>query len=415
MTRLTQADCVALDQNDALREFRDEFIVSPEGVYLDGNSLGLLTHAARDRVRTLVEQEWAIDAVQAWHKRDWVHLPERLGARLARLVGAHADEVTVADSTSVNLFKLAVACCRANAAGKRRKIVTELGNFPTDLYILQGLTDLLGSNLELRAVPREQVLNAIDGDTALVVLTHVHYKSADMFDMAAVTRLAHQHGALMLWDLCHSVGALPVDLGGADVDVAVGCGYKYLNGGPGAPAFLYVKRELHGRLQPSITGWMGHADPFEFGDDYRPAADIRRHRSGTPGVLGLAALDGSLSVFDRVDMQAVRHKSVRLTELFIQLVEQECAGHGLSLATPRDAAKRGSHVSFQHDHGYEIMRALIARNVVGDFRAPDAIRFGFTPLYIRHVDVWSAVAALRNVLETGAWQQAEYKIRHAVT
>lgn len=413
MMKLTLADCEALDRTDPLRDFRDEFVLMPQRIYLDGNSLGLLTHTARQRVRAAIDEEWATDAVQGWHVHDWMSLPDRLGARIARLIGAHADEVTVADSTSINVFKLAASCLRAD--GTRRKIVTELGNFPTDLYVLQGLADLMSPDVELRAVPRENVLDAIDADTALVVLTHVHYKSAEIFDLAEVTRRAHEAGALVLWDLCHSVGALPVALGSAGADFAVGCSYKYLNGGPGAPAFLYVRRDLQERYRPAISGWLGHANPFEFGDQYRPAAGVRRHRCGTPGILSHAALDGSLATFDRVDMQAVRRKSLQLTELFIDLVERECAGHPLTLATPRAVERRGSHVSFQHEHGYEIMQALIARGVVGDFRAPDIMRFGFTPLYTRYVDVWEAVAILREILESGCWQEADYRVRRAVT
>lgn len=413
MIRPTLVDCEALDRTDPLRELRDEFILAPQQIYLDGNSLGLLTHAAGKRVREVIDNEWARDAVQGWHVHDWMGLPDRLGARIARLIGAQADEVTVADSTSINVFKLAASCLRAG--GPRRKIVTELGNFPTDLYVLQGLTELLSPAVELCAVPREQVLDAIDSDTALVVLTHVHYKSAEMFDLAEVTRRVHDKGARVLWDLCHSVGALPIALNDVAADFAVGCTYKYLNGGPGAPAFIYVKRDLQDRYRPAISGWLGHADPFEFGDDYRPAAGVRRHRCGTPGILSHAALDGSLGVFDRVDMQAVRRKSIQLTELFIELVEHECAGYPLTLATPRSAEQRGSHVSFRHENGYEIMQALIARGVIGDFRAPDIMRFGFTPLYTRYSDVWRAVAILRDILQSGCWQQADYRIRRAVT
>lgn len=413
MTSLTLADCAALDRTDALRHLREEFTLLPGRIYLDGNSLGLLTRGARERVRVTIEEEWGRDAIKGWHTRDWISLPERLGARIARLIGARADEVTVADSTSINLFKLAAACCRA--AGSRRKIVTELGNFPTDLYVLQGLRDLLGPAMELRAVPREELLAAIDDATALVVLTHVHYKTAEMFDMQQLTRHAHAHGAAILWDLSHSVGALPVALDAAAVDFAVGCTYKYLNGGPGAPAFLYVRRDLHQQVPAGIAGWLGHSDPFEFSDEYVPAQGIRRHRCGTPGIIGLAALDGSLAIFDDVDMQVVRHKSLRLTQLFIDLVEQECSGHGLSLVTPSAPERRGSHVSIRHEHGYEIMQALIAHEVIGDFRAPDVMRFGFTPLYTRHADCWEAVARLREVLENGSWQQADYRVRRAVT
>jgi kynureninase len=413
MTALTLTDCEAWDRADTLAPLREEFVLTEERIYLDGNSLGLLTTAARERVRGAVEYEWGMDAIKGWHTHDWMGLPERLGARIARLIGAQADEVTVADSTSINLFKLAASCCRAH--GKRCKIVTELGNFSTDLYVLQGLRDLLGPQVQLCAVPRDEIVSAIDRDTALVVLTHVHYKTAELFDLAEITRHAHAQGASILWDLSHSVGALPVTLNAARVDFAIGCTYKYLNGGPGAPAFLYVRKDLQQRMPPGIAGWLGHANPFDFYDDFQPADGIRRHHCGTPGILGLSALDGSLSVFDQVDMQVVRQKSLRLTQLFMDLVAQECSGYGLSVVTPRSPERRGSHVSLRHEHGYEIMQALIAREVIGDFRAPDVMRFGFTPLYTRYVDCWTAVARLRAVLESGCWQEADYRIRRAVT
>ena len=411
---LGRADCESLDRSDPLRHVRSRFVLTENQIYLDGNSLGLLTHAARERLRETIEDEWGTSAIQCWRMHDWIDLPDRLGSRIARLIGARTDEVTVADSTSVNLFKLAAACFRGTA-GARRTIVTELGNFSTDLYVLRGLRDLLGGQVELRAVPRSEVLSAIDEQTALVVLTHVHYKSGEMFDMSRITEHAHEHGALMLWDLSHSVGALPVELNAANVDLAVGCTYKYLNGGPGAPAFLYVRKDLQERIPPGIAGWLGHANPFEFCDDFRAAAGIRRHRSGTPGILGLAALGGSLDAFDGVDMQIVRRKSLQLGDLFIALVEQECAGHGLKLVTPRAHELRGSHVSLRHENGYEVMQALIARDVVGDFRAPDVMRFGFTPLYTRYVDCWEAVACLRQILESGCWREPSYSVRGAVT
>jgi kynureninase len=414
MTALTLADCEARDRTDPLAPLREQFLLTPGRIYLDGNSLGLLTRAARERIRATVEDEWGVDAIKGWHTRDWMGLPDRVGARIARLIGARADEVTVADSTSINLFKLAASCLRAGN-GSRRKIVTELGNFSTDVYVLQGLRDLLGPQVQLCAVPREEVVAAIDRDTALVVLTHVHYKTSELFDLAEITRHAHAQGASMLWDLSHSVGALPVHLNAARVDFAIGCTYKYLNGGPGAPAFLYVRKDLQEQLPAGIAGWLGHSKPFDFCDDFEPAAGMRRHHCGTPGILGQASLDGSLSVFDQVDMQAVRQKSLQLTQLFIDLVEQECAGHGLSVVTPRSPERRGSHVSLRHEHGYEIMQALIAREVIGDFRAPDVVRFGFTPLYTSYVDCWHAVSRLRDVLESGSWQVADYRVRRAVT
>ena len=410
---MTRAACEALDREDPLAGRRAAFILDDACIYLDGNSLGPLTRAARSRVVEVMDREWGPDLIKGWNVHGWIDLPRRLGARIAPLIGARAADVVVADSTSVNLFKLAAAYLRQ--AGPRRKIVTELGNFPTDLYILQGLAELLPGVIKLCAVPREAVLEAIDDSTALVVLTHVHYKTAEMFDLAAVTARAHAHGAAMLWDLSHSVGAVPVELGACRADLAVGCTYKYLNGGPGAPAFLYVRPDLQARLGPGIAGWLGHAAPFEFGDDYRPAPGVARQLAGTPGILGMAALDGSLDLFDGLDLATLRAKSLKLTGLFIELVEARCARHGLALVTPRDPARRGSHVSFAHPEGYGIVQALIARGVTGDFRAPDILRFGFTPLYTRFVDAWDAVEALVAVLEGGEWQRPEHRERRAVT
>jgi kynureninase len=324
----------------------------------------------------------------------WFTLPDRLGARIAPLVGADASEVVVADSTSVNLFKLAGSA--ALGRGRRRRIVTELGNFPTDLYLINSLAALSGGTIEVVAVPREQVLDAIDGDTFLVVLTHVHYKTGEMFDMRAVTERAHAAGARILWDLSHSVGAVPLELAAHRVDFAVGCTYKYLNGGPGSPAFLYVRRDQQDGLQPVLAGWMGHKAPFEFTDDYTPGEGVSRHRCGTPAILSHAALDGALGAIEGIDMQVVREKSVRLTELFIRQVEAG-SGTGLCLVSPRDPASRGSHVSFTHPRGYELMQALIAAGVIGDFRAPDVVRFGFTPLYLSYAEVWDAAERLRSL------------------
>lgn len=413
MAGITRADCEALDRADPLGPLYAEFMLPAGCIYLDGNSLGPLTRGARRRVLAAMDEEWAQDLIRSWNTHDWIGLPDRLGARIAPLIGAPAADVVVVDSTSVNLFKLAAAYARTTAP--RCSIVTELGNFPTDLYVLQGLAELLGPAVELRAVPRADLSAAICDGTSLVVLTHVHYKSAEMFDLAAVTAQAHAHGAAILWDLSHSVGAVPVALEAARADLAVGCTYKYLNGGPGSPAFLYVRRDLQQRLGAGIAGWLGHAQPFEFADDYRPAGGVTRQRAGTPGILGMAALDGSLEVFARTDIAAIRAKSLQLTGLFIELVERRCAGFGLALATPREPARRGSHVSFAHPEAYAIMQALIARGVIGDFRAPDLLRFGFTPLYTRHVDVWDAVTALADVLARDEWRRAEHRQKRAVT
>lgn len=409
----SRAECETRDAQDALAGRRAKFALDPAVIYLDGNSLGPLTHTAARRVEGMLHGEWGRDLIKSWNVHGWIDLPKRLGAKIARLIGAKPEEVLVADSTSINLFKLAAAATRGR--GTRRRIVSETGNFPTDLYVLQGLTQLSGGATELVVVPRERLLEAINEDTFLVVLTHVHYKSGECFDMKAVTARAHAVGARMLWDLSHSVGALPVDLGASGADFAVGCTYKYLNGGPGSPAFLYVRSDLHASVEPVLTGWMGHDAPFEFSDDYRPATGMTRHRCGTPSLLAFASLEGALEAFDDLDLDDARRKSIELTELFVAIVEAGGAPAGLRLASPRESARRGSHVVFAHADGYAIMQALIARGVIGDFRAPNLLRFGFAPLYVRYVDVWDAAEALRTVVESGSYRTSPGSVRAAVT
>lgn len=409
----TRASFVARDRTDPLAHTRDAFSLPPGVIYLDGNSLGALPKATAARVADMVERQWGTDLIRSWNTHDWIGAAARVGRKIAPLVGAEPDEVIVTDSTSVNLFKLA-----SGAVGlrpDRRVILTESGNFPTDLYILQGLQRLLGDRVDLRICDRKDLPAAIDGDTAAVILTHVHYKTGECWPMAEITARAHDAGALALWDLSHSAGALPIDLDGARADMAVGCGYKYFNGGPGAPSFVFVARRWQARLDTPLSGWMGHAAPFDFSDDYRPAADIRRQLCGTPGMLSLTALESGVDGFAGIDMVALSAKGHALSDLFISLVESRCAGHGLRLASPREAGQRGSHVSFSHPMGYAIMQALIARGVIGDFRAPDILRFGFTPLYLSFTEVWDAVEILREVLETSAYLERRFSQRSAVT
>jgi kynureninase len=409
----SRAAAVERDRNDALSHTRDAFDLPRGVIYLDGNSLGALPKATATRVADLVQRQWGSDLIRGWNTHDWIGAAARVGGKIAPLVGARPDEVIVADSTSVNLFKLVSGALSLRPG--RRVILTEPGNFPTDLYILQGLQRLLGERVELRIRSREDLPGAIGADTAAVVLTHVHYKSSLCWPMAEITARAHEAGALAVWDLSHSAGALPVDLNGAQADLAVGCGYKYLNGGPGAPSFVFVARRWQERIETPLTGWMGHAALFEFDDAYLPAGDIRRQLCGTPGMLGLAALESGVDGFAGIDMTALSAKGRALGDLFIERVEACCAGHGLSLASPRDAGRRGSHVSFSHPMGYAIMQALIARGVIGDFRAPDILRFGFTPLYLSFTDVWDAVEILREVLDTGIYRAPRFSVRAAVT
>jgi kynureninase len=415
MTVLQQTiDAVrAQDAADPLARFRERFVTPPGLIYLDGNSLGMLPRHAPERMRAVVEDEWGALLIRGWNAAGWISLPRRVGARVATLIGAHDDEVVCADSTSINLFK-ALSTALALRPG-RTKIVSTADNFPTDLYMAQGLTALLNDGHALAMTPAESIADAIDDDTAVVMLTHVNYKSGRMFDMAAITAAAHARGALAIWDLAHSAGALPVDLNAAGADFAIGCGYKYLNGGPGAPAFVYVARRHHNAAIQPLTGWLGHAAPFEFSSDYRPAPGIDQFVCGTPPVLSLAALECGVELLQEAGIDAIRAKSMALTDLFIARVEARCAGHGLALASPRNAAERGSQVSFAHPDGYAIMQALIADGVIGDFRAPDILRFGFAPLYNSYEDAWRAADALADVLATRRWDQSHFKARKAVT
>ena len=402
----------AWDAADPLRGFRDRFVLPDGVIYLDGNSLGALPAVTAARLAETATAQWGQGLIRSWNAHDWIGAPARVGAKIARLIGAAPHEVVVADSTSVNLYKLIHAAVRRQAG--RSVILAEPGNFPTDLYIAQGAAAVM-PGVALRVLPIDQLLDAIDANTALVMLTHVHYKSGAMHDMAAITRRAHAAGALVLWDLSHSAGAVEVDVGGVGADLAVGCGYKYLNGGPGAPAFLFVAERHQAALQSPLTGWMGHAAPFDFVDDYQPADGVERFLCGTPSVLAMAALEAGIDQFEGADMAAVTAKAQQLCSLFIAQVEERCAGFGLTLATPRDAAARGSHIAFRHPDAYPIMQALIERGVIGDFRAPDILRCGFTPLYLGFEDVWRAVETLHDVLATEAWRDARFQTRSRVT
>ncbi|HKW82858.1 MAG TPA: kynureninase [Burkholderiaceae bacterium] len=431
----TRQDCLALDRADPLAALRDAFDLPDGVIYLDGNSLGVLPKEAPARLASVIRNEWGTDLIRSWNSAGWIDLPQRIGDKIARLVGAGANELIVGDSTSVNLYKVlsaAATLVRADAPGSRRVILSERSNFPTDLYIADSVAKAHG--FELQLIEADEIEARLDERLAILMLTHVNYRSGRVLDMAALTRKAHAAGAVAIWDLCHSAGALPVELTSSDADFAVGCSYKYLNGGPGAPAFAWAHPRHTARmdreqLRQPLSGWLGHAAPFEFTPDYQPAAGIRRFMCGTPPVLSLAALECGVDVFEQSEafggMAALRAKSLALTSLFIELVEQRCAGLGLELATPRDTAVRGSQVSFgRAEGGYAVMQALIARGVIGDFRAgdanasvvsPDLLRFGFTPLYTRFVDVWDAVEHLHAVLESGEWREQRFNQKAAVT
>lgn len=382
----------------------------PEGItYLDGNSLGPMPIHAAERVAAMMRDEWADMLITGWNRAGWYVQPRRVGDRIARLIGAGEGQVVMGDTLSIKVFQALSAALALNPS--RRVILTDDGNFPSDLYVAQGLARVMGA--ELRVVAPEEVVAAITPDLAVLMLTEVDYRTGRRHDMAALTAQAHAAGALTVWDLAHSAGAVDVDLLGADADFAVGCTYKYLNGGPGAPAFIWVHPRHAEAAAPCLQGWMGHAAPFAFDLGYAPAAGIERMRVGTPPVIALAALDAALDVWDGVGMADLRARSVELTEAFIEGVEAACPG--VTLHSPRDPAMRGSQVGFRHPQAYAVMQALIARGVIGDFRAPDVLRFGFAPLYNDLGDVERAVAALAVILAAGAWDRPDYHWRAAVT
>jgi kynureninase len=412
MTGDIPASIQALDAGDPLAGFRSRFALPPGVIYLDGNSLGALPAETAPRLDAVIRQEWGDGLIRSWNSHDWIGASQRVGDKIARLIGAKAGEVVVADSTSVNIFKLLMAAMGARPG--RNIILSEAGNFPTDLYVAQGIVSV-NPGLSLKAVAAEDLLAAIDENVAVLLLTHVHYKTGARHDMAAITRRAHEKGALVIWDLCHSAGAVAVDLAAVDADMAVGCGYKYLNGGPGAPAFLYVAERLQGELTSPVTGWLGHAAPFAFSGDYRPAPGIARFLSGTPPILGLAALEIGVDLMAEAPAAMLFDKSQKLCSLFIDTVDMFAQGHGLEIVTPRDASARGSQVSLRHAQAYPIVQALIAEGVIGDFRAPDILRFGFAPLYLRYADVWQAADKLRDILATGRWNAPQFKVRAQVT
>ena len=410
-----RASAQARDAADALAPLRARFDLTEGEIYLDGNSLGAMPSSVPAAINAALTEGWAKDLIRSWNDRNWHNLPATAGDRLAPLMGARAGEVLAADSTSINLYKAFCAAMRMRPG--RRTVVSERNNFPTDIHILQGAIANVfpEARLALADDDDESALALIDADTAVVCLSHVNYRSGRLRDMARVTKAAHDAGALVIWDLCHSIGALPVDLNGCGADFAVGCTYKYLNGGPGAPAFLFVASRHLDAAQNPLTGWQGHAAPFGFEIDYRPAATMEKFRVGTPPVLSYLPLLESLAVFEEAGMAALRQKSLALTDWFIELVEARLAGHGFSLLTPRDHALRGSQVALTHADGWPIMQALIACGVVGDFRAPDILRFGFTPLYVGFEDVWGAVATLEAIMAGGLWREPRFSERKLVT
>ena len=415
MNKLTREDFTSLDKIDPLAKVRDEFSLPQNLIYFDGNSLGPLPKCTIHTLETMIQKEWGNGLIGSWNKENWINMPRELGNKIAPLVGAKLGEVIVVDSTSVNLFKVLTSALLLNK--NRRVIVSEAENFPSDLYILEGVNKMFGESYERHLIEEGdyEIDKYIDTSTAVVMLSHVNYKTGRISDIKRITSIAHEKGALVIWDLSHSVGVMPLYLHDCGVDFAVGCTYKHLNGGPGAPGFLYVHKSLIEKVSQPLTGWMGHIQPFEFVVNYQPANDICKYICGTPPIIAYKAIESGLTVFEQVSMNVVREKSIQLSEMFIQLMQQECIKFGFELFSPRNAEQRGSQVSFTHGNGFSIMQTLISHSVVGDFRQPNILRFGFSPLYMRFKDVWDAVICLREIMQTKEWQSEQFNKRGYVT
>jgi kynureninase len=409
---ITREDCVALDTKDVLAPLRDEFLLNENEIYLDGNSLGPVSRAVTMRVNEVLNEEWGRGLVRGWSKSGWMAMPTRLGNRLAPLIGAESGEVLVADTLTFLLAKLIGGALELR---KDRSIVlTDVANFHSDLYIVRAMAARAGRPITVKAIERSALESELNEDVALVMLTHVDFRSGEMLDLKGITTKVHDAGALMLWDFAHSAGAVPLDVTGANVDFAAGCGYKYLNGGPGSPAFVYVRKSWQGLLENPLPGWLGHARPFDFELDYEPAEGMQAFVTSSPSIVALAALDGALDVWDRASMDEVRMKSLQLTDFFIELVEERLPGV-FEIVTPREHAQRGSQVALRHADSYGVIQSLLERGVIGDFRDPDIARFGFTPLYVRFVDVFDAVEILVDVMEGESFRDAKFSVRNAVT
>lgn len=408
------ADIKAMDLADPIASFRERFHLPDGIIYLDGNSLGPAPKSVFDEMQKAIHEEWANGLIRSWNKAGWFDLPGTLGAMIAKLVGANSNEVIVTDNTSSNIFKTLFAALSLRP--DRKTIVAEQGSFPTDLYIAQGVQsvrpDLI---LKLEGRDADRIEDLLDDDTAVVLINQVDYRTGELRNMSEVTNAAHDCGAIVVWDLCHSAGIYPVDLNGSNADMAIGCSYKYLNGGPGAPAFVFCAERHANAVSQPLSGWWGHAKPFAFQTDFEPLGGVGKFASGTQPILSLRAMKAGLEVACEADMNEVRAKSMALTDLFIELVEAKCAGHGVELVSPRDAARRGSQASFSHENGYAIVQAMIDRGVIGDFRRPNIMRFGFAPLYISYEDVWRSAEIMQDILENRTWDQPHFRAENAVT
>jgi len=409
---ISREDCRALDAKDRLGEIREEFVLDDDVLYLDGNSLGPVSEAVRARVLEVIDHEWARGLVRSWNDAGWMAAPTRLGDRLAPLIGAQPGEVVFGDTLTFMLAKLIGGAL--DQRPQRHVVLTDAANFHSDIYIVEAMARRAGRPITVKAIDRATLDEQLDDDVALVMLTHVDYRTGEMLDMKGITADVHAVGALMLWDFAHSAGAVPLDVTDADVDFAAGCGYKYLNGGPGSPAFLYVRSSWQGILENPFPGWMGHARPFDFELAYEPAKGMQAFVTSSPSIIALAAMEGALSVWDRASMEQVRAKSLAMTDLFIALVEERLPGV-FELVTPREHARRASQVALRHADGYAVMQSLIERGVIGDFRAPDICRFGFAPLYLRYVDVFDAVEHIAQVMTSKSFLDPRFAVRNAVT
>lgn len=414
MNKIKLADLKHLDKQDPLSKYREEFFLPKNTIYFDGNSLGPVPTKTIKNLNKTINEEWGKDLINSWNKANWINLPQSLGDKIAPLLGAKSGEVVVVDSTSLNLFKVLTSALRLNK--NRKKIVSESTNFPSDLYILEGVNGMLNNHYECQLIDDDiNFEKYIDSSTAVVMLSHINYKTGRISDMKKITDYAHQQGALVVWDLSHSVGVIPMDLHNIGVDFAVGCTYKHLNGGPGAPGFLYVHSDLIEIVSQPLSGWLGHSDPFAFETKYTPANNINKFICGTPSILSYKAVESALDIFDEISLEQVREKSIQLSELFIKLIQQECGDFGFELFSPIDAALRGSQISYKHENAYPIMQSLISRGIIGDYREPNILRFGISPLYMRYEDVWSAIICLKNIMQSNEWDSSNFKIRNYVT
>ncbi|NKB77201.1 MAG: kynureninase [Gammaproteobacteria bacterium] len=404
---INKQDCIAFDKADPLRHCQDRFTIEPGQVYLDGNSLGALPNHTPAQIENTIKREWGVDLIKSWNKAGWFELAGVLGDRIGELVGANAGQIVVCDNTTINLFKAIHAALGINA--HRNKIIAHKGDFPTDLYIIEGAAGSAGRDIQIELIDDESTMvDSFTPDVAVVVLSQVNYKSGALMDMKEITRKAHEAGILIIWDLCHSAGALSVELDECHVDFAIGCSYKYLNGGPGAPAFIYAAKQHHNVMKQPLSGWWSHSNPFDFAHQYTPAEGIKRMLSGTQPILSLCGVGAGLDTFSGVSMDSIRQKSMALCQLFMDLVTQQCSEYSLDIIGPVNSNLRGSHVSIAYEHGYPVVQAMIEQGVTGDFRAPNLMRFGFTPLYISYEQIWNAVSILKNCLDREVWKDPNY-------